>query len=352
MGCYHPLYAQVIQGQTSVNGKRVLKILGSHISEDRLLNDPNIVSLPCGKCIGCRLDYSRQWAGRLMLELQYHDSAYFVTLTYNDEFVPRSVYGVSDETGECRESFTLNKRDVQLFFKRLRKAFPDDKIRYFCSGEYGPSTFRPHYHAIIFGLHLDDLVWCGKSELGFNYYSSYKLKRCWAQKAEGDEHLDLRLEDPEGEILSPYISMGFVSVADVTWETCAYTARYVTKKLTGEEAEFYENFSLVPPFSLMSRKPGIARQWYEDHPDFTEYKYINIPGKDTGRKVLPPRYFEKLLGEDRPELAVQRAELRSAAARMSIKAKLAETSLSYQQVLETAEDIKLSRTKKLIRRDL
>lgn len=339
MGCYHPLYAQVIQGQMTDKGKRVLRILGSHISEDRLLNDPNIVSLPCGKCIGCRLDYSRQWADRLMLELQYHDSAYFVTLTYNDDHVPRSYYA-DEETGEAYESMTLSKRDVQLFFKRLRKAFPNDKIRYFCSGEYGPTTFRPHYHAIIFGLHLDDLVPVKTDvERGYTYFQSSSLERCWSEKN-------------KGEIFSPYMSLGFVTVCNVTWETCAYTARYVTKKLTGEAAEFYEKFFLEPPFSLMSRKPGIARQWYEDHPDFTEYKYINIPGNDTGRKMLPPRYFEKLLNEDRPELAAQRAELRSAAARMSIKAKLEETSVSYQQLLQTAEDIKLSRTKKLIRRDL
>lgn len=94
MSCYHPLYAQVIQGQKTVEGKRVLRIIGSSVSDKRLLEDPNIISLPCGKCIGCRLDYSRQWADRLMLELQYHDSAYFITLTYNDDHVPKAYYPI------------------------------------------------------------------------------------------------------------------------------------------------------------------------------------------------------------------------------------------------------------------
>lgn len=329
----------MIQGQKTVEGKRVLRIIGSSVSDQRLLEDPNIISLPCGKCIGCRLDYSRQWADRLMLELQYHDSAYFITLTYNDDHVPKAYYP-DPETGEALDSMTLSKRDVQLFFKRLRKAFPDDKIRYFLSGEYGPTTFRPHYHAIVFGLHLDDLILQKTDPIhGYNYYRSPALERCWS------------VQD-KGSIVSPYVPIGFVSVCNVTWETCAYTARYVTKKLTGEAAEFYSNFSLVPPFSLMSRKPGIARQYYEDHPEFTEYKYINISTEDGGRKITPPRYFEKLLAEDRPEMAAQRAEIRAQAAKITVAAKLQETSLSYGEMLAAAEDIKLKRTKKLIRKDL
>ena len=117
-----------------------------------------LVPLPCGQCIGCRIDYSRQWANRCLLELKYHDSAWFCTFTYDDDHVPRTYYP-DPETGEAIPALTLQKRDFQLLMKRIRKKFENDKIRFFMSGEYGSQTFRPHYHAILFGLHLDDLLW-------------------------------------------------------------------------------------------------------------------------------------------------------------------------------------------------
>lgn len=354
MSCYHPIWAtpdinpRTNKPYLTKNGKIKYRILGADYEpgRDRLL-ESDLISFPCGKCTGCRLDYSRQWADRLMLELQYHDSAYFVTLTYNDEHVPRRVYKVDDDTGEAYESLTLDKRDVQLFMKRLRKAFPDDKIRFFLAGEYGPKTFRPHYHAIIFGLHLNDLVPMRKdSRTGFTYYSSPSLERVWSQL------VDRKIE--KGSIISPYTysSMGYVTVCNVTWETCAYTARYVTKKLTGPLAKVYTDFDMTPPFSLMSRKPGIARQYYEDHPEFVDQKNIHIPTQSGGRSIRPPKYFEKLLEEDRPELAEQRAEIRAACTRAAIASKLEQSTKSYTEILQDAEDIKIKRTKSLIRRDL
>ena len=131
-----------------------------------------ILQVPCGQCIGCRIDRSRQWANRCMLELQYHDSAYFVTLTYDDLHVPKAYYPDPD-TGEAHQSLTLCKRDFQLWMKRLRKRFSDDKIRFFACGEYGGSTHRPHYHAIVFGLHLDDLVKYKTVQEGDGYYTYY-----------------------------------------------------------------------------------------------------------------------------------------------------------------------------------
>ena len=152
------------------------------ISPYRVKSFLNWFEIPCGYCDGCRIDRSREWANRCMLELQYHDSAYFITLTYNDDHVPVSYYA-DPETGEAQESLTLCKRDWQLFMKRLRKAFPDDQIRFYACGEYGSQTFRPHYHAIVFGLHLHDLVPVQdvqRGELGYQYFSSESLQRCWS----------------------------------------------------------------------------------------------------------------------------------------------------------------------------
>lgn len=300
-------------------------------------------TIPCGKCMGCRLEYSRQWANRCLLELEYHDSAYFVTLTYNDYAVPRAYYADPD-TGSAEVALTLNPRDVTLFLKRLRKKFPSDTIRYFYCGEYGPNTWRPHYHLILFGLHLDDLHYAG-TRRGNNYYKSPSLERLWSHT---QEYTDL-----EGKTcVTPLASMGFVEVMDVTWETCAYTARYIMKKLKGSESEFYDRFNLVPPFVRMSRKPGLARQWYEDHPDINEYEYINLKTPTGGKKFRPPHYYDDLFDIDHPE---ESAELKAARQKMcleSIKAKLERTDLSYLEYMQVEENKLLSRIKSLKREEI
>lgn len=312
---------------------------------DNCFKSPNVkryvtdfVEIPCGKCIGCRLEYSRQWANRMLLELEYHDSAYFVTLTYNDNHVPRNYY--SDlHTGEALQSLTLSKRDVQLFFKRLRKAFPDDRIRFYLAGEYGSDTFRPHYHAIIFGLHLDDLRVHKKSLHGFSYMISDKLQRCWSQVLSGESY------SPDDH------NIGFCLVANVSWETCAYVSRYVTKKLTGSESSFYDYFNIVPPFTLMSRKPGIGRQWYDDHPDCFDYEFINLRTDSGGKKFRPPKYYQKLFEVDDPDQAADLKETRRQMAEASKQLKLSQTNLSYMEMLSVEESKFHDRTKILMRRD-
>lgn len=295
------------------------------------------IEIPCGKCIGCRLDYSRQWAFRCMLELEYHDSAYFVTLTYNDKHVPATAYGDPD-SGEAVDAYTLDKRDFQLFMKRLRKAFPDDEIRYYACGEYGSTTFRPHYHAIIYGLHLDDLVDYGKSPSGFPYQTSQKLQNVWSIYHPATK------ENPAW-----YDPIGFVSVGDVTVESCAYVARYIMKKQKGDDSIFYDLHNVEPEFTLMSRKPGIGRQWYDDHPDLYDFEYINLKTDNGGLKFRPPRYYDKLFDVDDPERMKQIKEVRKRAAENATAAKLRKTNLSYTELLGVEERKKQEAIKKLKR---
>ena len=136
MACYHPLLA-VDTGRTP-EGKKIIKFLG-YVPKDtdkalfidgRYYDRSKLLQIPCGQCVGCRLEYSRQWANRCMLELQYHDSAYFATFTYDDDHVPRTAYG-DPATGEAIPALTLDKRDFQLLMKRIRKNFPNDKIRFY-----------------------------------------------------------------------------------------------------------------------------------------------------------------------------------------------------------------------------
>lgn len=319
MSCFHPLLG--ISLGVKENGKDDYRIIpyDDQKKKDYEAAGVKVVEIPCGRCIGCRLEYSRQWANRMMLELQYHDSAYFVTLTYSDDFVPRMP--VSDpETGEyTRDSYSLRKDHLSKFIKHVRKHFPDDKIRFFGVGEYGSKTVRPHYHVIIYGLHLDDLKLYKRTPQGDFLYTSEKLSKCWSNY----------VKFPSGREI--YDQIGWVVVAPVTWETCAYTARYVTKKMSGPLGDWFISQNMELPFSLMSRRPGIARQWYEDHPDWTEKEYINIGG-DKPRKFRPPKYFDRILEEDIPEVFMSRKEVRDDYVRRSrelLESQLDKPYLSY-----------------------
>lgn len=322
MACKHPLYA-VVTGVTS-SGKKQLEFCQFnywHYPKSKL------VQIPCGKCIACRLEYSRQWANRCMLELQYHESSYFVTLTYNDEHLP--LVANENENGEITQVATLVKREFQLFLKRLRKRFPDQEIRYYMAGEYGDQGHRPHYHAILFGLKLDDLVFYKKSPLGFNYYFSPTLEKLWS--------------DSDGS------QKGFVVVADVTWESCAYTARYVMKKQKGFGKEMYEKLGIEPEFCLMSRRPGIGKKYYEDHPDLYKYDYINISTEKGGKKFKPPKYFDRLFELDNPDEFKKIKDARAQMAAVLEKEKLRRTSLDIEELRQVEEENLESRLKSLRR---
>ncbi|ALS03430.1 VP4 [Gokushovirus WZ-2015a] len=332
MSCYHPLRAWPIG--TWPSGKPRYHVTADLTSPPH----PGEVLVPCGKCIGCRLDYSREWANRCMCEAQYHDSSYFVTLTYDDIHVPRSWYS-DPSTGEAYQALTLRKRDYTLFMKRLRRHFENDKIRFFAAGEYGSITYRPHYHAILFGLHLDDLV-PYKQQGEFIYYTSESLQRCWSV-----------VQYSKGSKTPLFEPLGFVVVAPVSWETCAYVARYTAKKSNTFFPEFYKKFNLEAPFTVMSRKPGIGRQYYEDHKDVFDYQNICLPGKNGGLKFKPPRYFEKLLEVDQPDKLEELKESRRMMAEDMEKAKKRLTSL-YRIEQSAVDERKKEAQARMLRREL
>lgn len=161
-----------------------------------------IVYAPCGQCIACRLNYGKLWSIRMMEELKNHDKACFATLTYDDNHLPFN--------------HLLCKRHLQLFWKLLRKK---RRIRYFACGEYGDKFGRPHYHAIIYGVSPTE------ADL---------IESCW----------------PHG-----HVKLGFV-----TEDSCAYVAKYMTKKLNGRalQQKLEEDPNYQNEFVLMSRRPGIG----------------------------------------------------------------------------------------------
>lgn len=230
------------------------------------------IEIPCGQCIGCRLQRSREWANRMLMERETTEGpCSFVTLTYDDEHLPKSE-GIEPITGEVKEFGNLVLEDLQKFMKRLRKRYPETKIRYYAAGEYGEKTQRPHFHIILFGWFPEDAKFVRKGRKGeYNYYESDILSELW-----------------------PY---GLHIVADVTWESCAYTARYVVKKFTGDQSFHYEEKNIKPPFVVMSTKPGIGYDYYMFHRDKFENEEVKRFYLSTDKGSISfskPRYFKKL----------------------------------------------------------
>ena len=287
------------------------------------------VDIPCGQCIECRLAYSRDWATRMMLEAQYHEFSYFLTLTYDDQHVPPSFYPDPD-TGEAIPAMTLKKKDMQDFIKRLRRRLEyagKPQIRFYGCGEYGTTTHRPHYHIVIFGLDLDDLEVLTKSALGFPYYRSKLVEECW-----------------------PF---GYSMVCNVSWDTCAYVARYVTKKWTGDYKEFYDNFNIAPEFALMSRKPGIAKQYFDDHKeDIYRFDELYLKLSDGGKIVKPPRYYDRLYDLEEPDLMKAVKEQRKQRGEMKKKLRDKNSTLSEEEQLEMKRDLMIKRYNMLPRKEI
>ncbi len=213
------------------------------------------VSLPCGKCMGCRLAKAREWAIRCTHEAQMHEENTFVTLTYNEKNLPMH-NGIP----------TLNTRDFQLFMKKLRKK-RDTKISFFQCGEYG-ELGRPHHHALLFGITFKDLtVWRRSGE--YTIYRSKELEETW--------------------------ELGHSEIGTVTFESAGYIARYTTKLQQKEQLK-----GRKPEYLTMSRRPGIGNTWLE--------KYIRdvYPSDEivtkTGFKLRPPRYYDLQLEKQNEKL--------------------------------------------------
>lgn len=344
MACYHPLKGWLTDGVNPETGrpKYVITSYEAEVPPWPLRPGqavPKFVAIPCGQCMGCRIDRSREWANRCLMELQDHpEGGYFLTVTYDDSHVPRTWYA-SGEYGVAVPALTLCRRDAQLFFKRLRKN-TGQELRYFGCGEYGPLTMRPHYHIIVFGLVLDDLVpSLFASGREYTYFESEVLNRAWS----------FPCRDEYNNFYGDSCLAGRILAGKITWESCAYTARYVTKKLTGPLADRYRYFNIVPPFSMMSLKPGIGRLYYDKHPDLYEYDFINLSTEKGGKKVRPPRYFDKLFDIDRPHIMPFIKEFRREAAELQLDASMSGTDLSYLDYLKVQEQSFEDRIKALSR---
>jgi len=246
MACYHPI--RFYKAGVTEKGKM-------RLATDSRGTEGEAIYVPCGSCIGCRLDRARSWAIRCMHESDMHEVNSFVTLTY--ERVPL-----------CG---SLCVRHFQLFMKQLRKHLDGRKVRFFHAGEYGEENGRPHYHVAFFGLDFKDKILLSERD-GIKLYTSPSLEKLWGR--------------------------GFVVVGQLTYESAAYVARYCLKKINGPCKEVHYG-GRRSEYTTMSRNPGIGATW------FKQYHKDVYPSDEVianGRSYKPPRFYDKLLDKMSPEL--------------------------------------------------
>lgn len=258
MACNKPLTAFITTtAKTKANGKRTISFSPS--------GDTRPTAIPCGQCMGCRIDKARSWSIRLQHESQFHDRSCFLTLTYAPENIP--------------EGGTLEPKELQDFLKRLRKHCWPKRIRFYAVGEYGGVTDRPHYHAIIFGYDFPDRKLHSSSN-GVELYNSRSLSKLW--------------------------TLGYATTQDAHPAAIRYVAGYVVKKIHGtknkpREAVDTQTGEIIirePEFARMSRKPGIGLQWIQRY-----YKDVYPKGyvtDGTGKKVPAPEYYNKWYEKNHP----------------------------------------------------
>lgn len=254
----------------------------------------SVVLVPCRSCIGCGLSSQREWAIRGFHESLYQNTIWrdpvqrtstklpnscCVTLTYDDEHLP--------------ENHALSKTDLQKFFKRLRNRRDSGAVRHLSAGEYGGKTSRPHYHSVLFGEFFSDRYTTTTSD-GQELTHSHELDEIWG--------------------------MGRATIDDASFGAICYAAGYCAKKavaerqltgpieeLTNPETGETRYVAIAPEFRTMSKKPGLAREYIEDHYErIYEKGYCEVQG----RKFAIPSYYDRWLRKNHPDLHVQVKEQR------------------------------------------
>jgi hypothetical protein len=224
-----------------------------------------LTTVPCGRCVDCKKRRISGWSFRLVQECRVSSSALFITFTYDDDHVPLSEKGYQ----------TLDKTDIQKFFKRLRKLHDkrygkqekntsstnrgargtlnvSNRIKYYVCGEYGTRTARPHYHAICFNANVRD------------------IEKAWAIGR---------------------LSIGNIHVGEVNEQTIGYTLKYIAKD---RKVPLWEGDDRQPEFSLMSKGLGKSYlteqriKWHKN--DLLNRMYCVTPGDI---KLAMPRYYKE-----------------------------------------------------------
>lgn len=283
MACYYP---RTMYRSKSNDGTYTFDTKTGHIHSG--------FPVKCQQCWGCRLDRSGAWAVRCMDEAQMHNHNQFITLTYNNENIPnnnslhkphltnfwkrlRQLLARNPELGLCEYDITYKKNRKGILTKRFKPI-----IKYYSCGEYGDETYRPHYHAVIFGLNLPDKKYHSHNN-GNNLYTSKAIERLWTH--------------------------GHAYIGDVTFESAAYVARYIMKKTLGIFAHTdYEIIdsetgkiigTITPEYSAMSK--GIGEKHYEQFKSDIYSGTNGIVIVRGGHQRAAPIYYDNKFQEENPK---------------------------------------------------
>lgn len=284
-----------------------------------------IQKIPCGHCFGCRLDYSKEWATRCVLEAKAHPEwqNYFITLTYEEPYKPYTPKSYSEETGEIWEddgtwNGYLKPDHITKFMKDLRRYYKyhynHDGIRFYACGEYGEKKHRPHYHLIIFNLPLN------LKKIDKVNQSCYGKDPIWYS-----------------EELDQIWGKGLVAIGEVNWSTCAYVARYMMKKQKGPNSEdYYRAKGQTKEFVRMSRRPGIGSEYYDVNKDkiYCNDEIIMKTVKENVASIKPPKYYDRKYDIDEPEIMEAIKEKRKEAMENAEKLRKEKETYTYYESLQ------------------
>lgn len=192
-------------------------------------NNHPLIKVPCGKCPACLKQKRNEWVFRLSEMMRVSTTAYFITLTYDDDHL----YYYSEVDGI---NPTLRKEHVKQFMHNLvnkgnkrwqehlkKQGLPYSErkanrvhIKYFLVGEYGDQFDRPHYHLIVFDYPADREI--------ITQDCQSLWKKC-------------------------------TNIVDVRYCTGALI-NYITKYMLKDDDIDYEKLMVLPPFRLMSKGLG------------------------------------------------------------------------------------------------
>lgn len=211
-------------------------------------------TFPCGKCPQCKARRISAWSFRLMQQLKVCEYAEWVTLTYDNQHVPISKNGF----------MTLRKKDIQDFFKRLRK-LTNLKISYYAVGEYGTDNMRPHYHITVFNATKSNII------------EAWAFERCKADRCTAS------VKHPIGNVF----------FGDINPASIGYTLKYMSKQpkipMHGRDDRERER-------SLMSKGLGLNYltndmvKWHKA--DLLNRMYVPI---EAGKRIAMPRIYKDRL---------------------------------------------------------
>lgn len=311
MACLKPIQVYNLNKGEKVKFKRYSNVNVAKL--DMNMNYEINNSVPCRKCISCKLDNAKEWAIRSALECKSSKDNWFITLTYSDEFIPVNDKGI----------FRVRYKDLRQFFKSLREYYRRrgiKEIKYLASSEYGSRTNRPHYHICFFGLPLDDLELTGeKSNLGHPYFVSKLIERIWGK--------------------------GIHKIGCVTYKSAGYVSRYTLKKVKKLD---YEKLGIESEKLFMSK--GIGKKYFEENKDHI-YKYdvVNLNTDKGLVRLQPPRYFDRLYEKQNSQHLQEIKNARIVNAKHNLVSRVENSGIGYVNLLGNRQHILHERVKALKR---